>query len=841
MKRFICLLLLFFFMYPMSTVNAAKYETTQSEDDYKITYDISQFKIDGNNITIKGFSALSHIDNYGGQGGNMKTSIIAYIPETGKSKSYTADYDSRNSVDLYYLRCAYSNDKKDACNKDAQNFINNSIAQNTKIVEANTCSEIPEENTNFSGAHCAYHNLGFTITLSINQIIKDLGITKSSDVKFKIQTQVWYGKNLNQINQKTSKSKIDSVDLGVVLGDGVCTVGEVSCENDTPYTLVGSANNEKINRTIKISGLDKSFTITAQDAWVFKDNEKEHHYFNSTWRFTPGNSYKVLEIGPTREYVGNGSRMIDGKTYVTVKNVRRFKVEYGNVSAWAYSFWGVPTGKISLKLEPLPPTTCEKNEYCVGSNCKYDETKCPIHPSKLKKVTCTKKQEKKTCDSVKYGKTQCDTTVTNSNYYYRISAKEFNEKFGASLSSSEKEVKHVGDFYYFPVKFSANVSYFQNAKLVVGGSSDSDRFTNGKVVTSGLNFSYSYKYMVSSSWNYKDGFSSYKLNTSNNNTFVFSKMYITSEKKRKEVQILVFLGEGDQLYTRDKKGVFHLSYKYNLDSLKIIISNSAKRNALDSVDKDKKNKVTFDNSNDASSKTRNSSAGSFSCSSPSLSKSEWGAGKVRSSTCTYWIKKAFFSNRMNGNIIYRNSNSVSGYYVDPNNKDGSKSWYYIPTNLKTGDSFTFKVSNPNLSLINKIAFTYNATCSVKGKNVIHDNNKVKYRSIDTSNPFPKVEDKLNYSAYPKNWQQYVKDKGLNRIVSNSFNGISYQTNFFKNKTYIDSLKTKYGDYYSYNDMDINGNGTSAIIHKNEKNLFSKINGNHNRAGEYKESKDKVQS
>lgn len=838
MKRFICLLLLFFFVYPMSTVNAAKYETTPNKDDYQITYDITQFKIDGNNITIKGYSALSHIDNYGGQGGNMKTSIIAYI-QGGKSVKYDADYDNKTDFDLYYLRCEYNSEhtgnENDACNGSAKDSINNLIAQNKKVVEANTCSTVPDKNTSFWGAHCAYHNLGFKITLSINKIIEDLGITKESDVKFKIQTKVWYGKMLNQISKNDNeKHKTGSAELGVVLDDGVCTIGENPCKNDIPVTLPGFANNVKITRTIKISGLSKEFKITARNAYLFSDNEYRHSYLNPNCCFEPNHSYDVLDFGSTKDYLGNGSM-------AEVQNVRRFKLKYGNTVAWAYSFWGIPTGTISLKLEPLPPTTCEKNEYCVGSNCKYDETKCPIHPSKLKKVTCTKKQEKKTCDSVKYGKTQCDTTVTNSNYYYRISAKEFNEKFGASLSSSEKEVKRVGDFYYFPVKFSANVSYFQNAKLVVGGSSDSDRFTNGKVVTSGLNFSYSYKYTVSSSWNYKDGFSSYKLNTSNNNTFVFSKMYITSEKKRKEVQILVFLGEGDQLYTRDKKGVFHLSYKYNLNLLKKIISNSAKRNALDSVDKDKKNKVTFDNSNDASSKTRNSSAGSFSCSSPSLSKSEWGAGKVRSSTCTYWIKKAFFSNRMNGNIIYRNSNSVSGYYVDPNNKDGSKSWYYIPTNLKTGDSFTFKVSNPNLSLINKIAFTYNATCSVKGKNVIHDNNKVKYRSIDTSNPFPKVEDKLNYSAYPKNWQQYVKDKGLNRIVSNSFNGISYQTNFFKNKTYIDSLKTKYGDYYSYNDMDINGNGTSAIIHKNEKNLFSKINGNHNKAGEYKEEKDKVQS
>ena len=174
--------------------------------------------------------------------------------------------------------------------------------------------------------------------------------------------------------------------------------------------------------------------------------------------------------------------------------------------------------------------------------------------------------------------------------------------------------------------------------------------------------------------------------------------------------------------------------------------------------------------------------------------------------------------------------------IDPNNKDGVNSWYYIPANLKTGDTFEFIVKNTNLSLIKGVNFTYNATCSVKGKNEIHDSNKIKYRSIDTSNPFPKA---TKISDYPKNWQQYVNDKGLNRIISNSFSGISYQTNFFKNKSYIDGLKITYGDYYSYNDMDTNGNGTSAIIHK--ENLFSKINGNYNKAGEYKEEKDKVQS
>ena len=418
---------------------------------------------------------------------------------------------------------------------------------------------------------------------------------------------------------------------------------------------------------------------------------------------------------------------------------------------------------------------------------------------------------------------------SNSKYYLRISDSEFTKKFaGYTFSSSEEQIQHVGGYYYFPINVLANVSYSQTANLTING------FSNNQTVVSGLNFAYSYQYTVNSKWNY---IGEYKDNgeTTENHTFgVYStKIKKTGEVKTKPAKIIVFPNKGDLLYV--KNGSSFKDFKpYSVQVLKDIIAESVKLNGK-SIDATN-NTVTFDDSNDASKKRNTSDAGTFSCSSP-ISTDNWEAGDLRSSTCTYKIKKAFFSNQMNGNIIYRDSDSIAGYYVDPNNKDGVNSWYYIPANLKTGDTFNFYVNNTNLSLIKEVKFTYNATCSVKGKNEIHDSSKIKYRSIDTSNPFPKV---TKISDYPKNWQQYVNDnKGLNRIISNSFSGVSYQTNFFKNKTYIDSLKSTYGDYYSYNDMDTSGNGTSAIIHK--ENLFSKINGNHNKAGEYKEENDKVQS
>ena len=835
--------------------------------DYKISYDIIEFHVTGDEVQIKGWSALSHMDNYGGLGGNMVTKIIAYVGgEEVKSWSKSSKYKKYDtepwggdgvSYDLYHVRCEYSG-TDDACGYQRYKLINNAIENNQEKLKTNSCTkEGKVVGQHLYGSHCAYHNLGFKTSIKLNKIIKDLNITKSMEIKFAIQTQVWYGKYKNQIlTKKYNDARYpymqDSADIGIVIdkskhASSSCTVFGNPCTEGKlekkVVTLPGT--NQTFVRKITVRGMSEKVKFTANNAEKFSNNRTDIRSYNPG-HFVPNKDYEVLEIGKRANYSAHGCATVNGVLKCNqVNNLRKYKLKEGNSYSWAFGFWTKASGGISLKLDPISPpdepSICETNEFCVGSNCKYNNKNCPTKTKNLSTAKCKSKSiEGCTAETYKLNTDEeCSKKVVSSVYYFKVSDVEFKNKykFGSYvLSASVGNIDHRDGYYYFPVKILANVSYGQTAMLKIN---DGKGFSNNQTIVSGANFAYSYQYTVNSRWNYKK----YNLNinrvdgvTEGDNTIEKISLRIKKKGERttKSATIYISLSENDELFAKEGN-VYVSKGKYNMTFLRNALTKGAQSNGSSSIDMSA-NQVVFGDTNDASKKQNTSDAGTFSCSSP-ISTDNWGAGVSRSSTCTYKIKKAFFSNQMNGNIKYSDE-SVSGYYVDPNNKDGSKSWYYIPANLKTGDTFEFYVNNTNLSLIRGVKFTYNAICSVKGKNEIHDSNKIKYRSIDTSNSFPKA---TKISDYPKNWQQYVKDKGLNRIISNSFSGISYQTKSFKNKTYIDSLKSMYGDYYSYNDMDTNGNGTSAIIHKNEKNLFSKINGYHNKAGEYKEEKDKVQS
>ena len=831
-KKIFFILVVYLLLFPIHSVYAGSYcdsSTISNEErrrtDYKITYDITEFNVgtDGK-IKISGWSALDHMDNYGGRNGNMVTEIGVYIPGTQKKKYYEVTFT--NNIDFYPLRCSGGR-----CTANIRRDIINKIKNNRKILEGSTCIWSPSEyyslpSRSDGGSHCAYHNLGFNINLNIDEIVKDLGISTETSVKFTIRTTVYYGKKLSNVKTNNQK-KTDESDLGIIIKDSntVCKIYNRDCvENRTMSTTRRTTvYGIEYTQKLKISGLSDKVYFSTVGATRYSNN-----YSNiSNCFFTFNQNYNIQEIGDIKRYSHNAGRI----------STRRIKID----DSWAYMFWVKPSGGITLTLTPAPPdvpSSCPTADYCVGSNCKYDKNNCPIPTKSLNSATCPD-LDKRGCANASYKLSNCDKIVNNSDYYFRVSDADFKDKYKFGnyvLSASESRIQHMGGYYYFPITISAIVSYQQDGDLTIKD------FENNQTIVSGLNFAYSYQYTVSSKWNYKNYTLDINISgndkTSNNTIGVIEDVLIKKkgEKTTKKARIIISLKENDELYVNNGNSFVKYKDFYSMQALQDAVAKGAKENgkSIDATD----NKVTFDDSNDASdaSKKRNTSdAGTFSCSS-TISTDNWGAGVSRSSTCFYKIKKAFFSNQMNGNIIYRDSDSIAGYYVDPNNKDGVNSWYYIPANLKTGDTFEFIVKNTNLSLIKGVNFTYNATCSVKGKNEIHDSNKIKYRSIDTSNPFPKA---TKISDYPKNWQQYVNDKGLNRIISNSFSGISYQTNFFKNKSYIDGLKITYGDYYSYNDMDTNGNGTSAIIHK--ENLFSKINGNYNKAGEYKEEKDKVQS
>ena len=789
-------------LFPICIVNA-------DATDYKITYDITDFRVKKNGeISIEGWSALSHMDNFGGTNGNMVTKIIAYIPQKNKTwgqvvhKSYPVTFT--NNIDFYSLRCS-----KGGCGSH-HSEINKRIGNSTKILEDGTCIHNPGAHYSGTGdgSHCAYNNLGFKVTLNIDDIVKDLKITSTTNVKFAIYTRVYYGKKLSKIVKSGSKQtsyKSDSSDLGIIVNGSntVCRIYGKKCVEgeERKASRKTSVYNIEYEQTVKVSGLSNYVYFSTLHAKRYNSNSGSA----GDGEFTPNRNYKIQDIGNLMPYYNEAY-------------TRRIKI--GN--HWAYMFWVKPSGGIILTLTPAPEDKPPCG-YCVGSGCQYDKDGCPIKPNNLEPVSCSEVTQN-SCSNMNYNDKSCSSSIVSDGYYYRISASDFSKKFsGYELSSSNSNVIVKDGYYYFPVTFAANVTYKQSGNLIIND------FQNNQVVSSGRSFPYSFQYNVSSSWDYRGN---YDIKTGVNNTFK-SVSFSLKEKntnKGRTVDLVVFLGNGDVVYKKDGNN-FASPKIYTLDLLKDIVSESVKKRAKNPDIS--KNTVIFGDSNDISKEFNVSDAGNFNCTEGdnSVSVDNWIAGRTRNLICNYKIKKAFFNNNGDGNVLYSDSDTVTNYQVDSNNPNGEKSLYYVPVNLKTGEQFHFKVNALELSLIDGFNVEYNAVCNVVGKNEIH--NKIKYRSIDTSNPFP------DSSKISKNWEQYIKDYGLNRITLNSFSAISYQTNIFRNRSAINNLKNVYGDYYSYGDMSNNGDGTSSVIHSDQLNLFSRVNGNHCTVGRYNSSCDRV--
>ena len=840
MRKKSIVFLIIFFTFLLVQVAEVKADGT----DYKISYDITKFNISNNSqgedvINIEGWSALSHMDNYGGTKGNMSTYIIAYVSNGNNSwnsggvkyKRYLASYNSASDYDLYPLRCEWS-DSHDACTGEAWKNVNSTLKNNQRVLATRTCSEDGYVGgTYYLGSHCAYRNLGFKISIKINDIIKNLKIQDSTKVKFAIQTVVWYGTKLSNVSKIHEKNhKQDSADIGIVLdgnkSSSGCSIYGHSCEEGGKYTsrVKYSDIDAKFDRKITISGLSDTVKFTAENAYEFADNDPNYRRFvrdesNNIIRFSPNTNYKILQIGPRQDYLMRAG---------TVKNVRRFQLKDVDGSvAWGYSFWTKSTGNFSLNLEPIPVYVPPCLDNCVGSNCKYDKKGCPIAPQNLESVSCVS-VKKSGCQSVSYGQEDgtCSKSISNSNYYYKISVADFEKKItGYTFASTNTKVIRSGNYYYVPIKLMANVTYTQVSSLNL-----SEDFINKQSVLAGRSFSFGYQYSISSSWNYRGN---YDINTSVNNTFgsVSLKLKKTGTNTIKNFKIFANLGNNDEVYVK-KGNTFKKYGSYNLNLYKQIISEKVKETAKNI--KETENIVLFDDTNDKSLKLNTSDAGTFKCGKYSLSSSQWEANTERTVKCNYKLKKAFFQNNGDGKVIYSNANSVLHYQVDSNNTDGQKSLYYIPVNLKTGDVFKFNIRNEDLSLVANFNIIHEGMCKVVTNNVIHSD-KLSYRAIDEKNPFPKV---TNVKKYPENWQQYIDNSsnGLNRVIEHSFDAVSYQTIFTKNK--LSKIKSDYGDYSSYDDIKLDGSGSSSVIRSD---LFTTINRTHCKAGKWNSSCDKVQS
>lgn len=802
--------------------------------DYKISYDVTEFSITKEEIIFKGFSFLDHMDNYGGR--NMQTYIAAYSGGwnsqwnninkcKGSDRCYVVEStpSSYRSYDLYFIRCIGG-----ACTEKNRAQRARNLKNGTEKYELNTCNHSGSASgVYYPDSHCAYHNVGFAVKFDFAKVKEKFS---NSTVHFRIITKV----------KSSSSTKIDSSDIGIIPNSCKSVFGK-SCntkKEDAKYSYnykvtskVESGGKtydvkEKRKMTVTLGGISDKVQFTADQAsGSYGSAQSGNNSYANNIRgrmFNYGATYTVTNV----EKFSSGWNNWKGDRTGTVAG-RLFYLEGINGDSgdkgWGWSAWVKSSGDLALKLKDEIDKTCNgcncedgQAVTCVGGNCHYDEETCKNDTTVKDLETNKDTATQNTCKNAENVVVNYDE-VLHDTYYYPVDKSVIDSTLGDNTAAtSNTGLQSSGGNYWVPIDLSVVVNIKQtfNVKL-------NEKFYEQmrKSVKSGQPFYFSVDYdtqlSVSGYSNRYDTSSNENSGTSQYNTYNNVLTFNVRDNKTgtiTERRVLISLKEGDTIYNE----VGGQSTSYGTGVYQDIVNKNASYSISDSNDKIT---VSFPDTNKPT--QINSGAGIFTTIDDLAQNSRIGK---------YKVNQGWLSNNGEGKIVY--GNKTSGYDVT----NGDVSMYYVSPTWKTGEDFKVKIYG-KFGIPGKTDFTYDATCHLNVINEIQDTKKLRYRSIDTSTPFPKGE-----SSYPENWKEYIDSNGLNRITGNSFSAIGYQTNFFKNKSAIDGLKTTYGDYYSYKDMSTDGSATSLVVRNRGINdLFSKINGNHCKGGLYDPSCDKVQN
>lgn len=837
---FFCLIL-----FPFSSVFAGNCLVdvtleSNAKYNYNITYEITEFKVTKNYVTFAGWAALNHMDNYGGK--NREAWIVAYSGEWSEvyredptnpgckrgKKCYSVDIsnDYRNKglgqdYNLYFMRCTDG-----ACgNKSGyERAVKNGKWELNSCLGGNGGTGLSE------GGHCVYKNIEFNTKLSWDTLKKNFD--NSDDVKFRIVVKVT-GKQ-----GRIMVPKIDSSDIGFY-PDACKNIFGESCRNSTGRETYSRSFDENIKsgdiektitvkKSITIGGMSNEVTFTATNAAVYckkgkrcsyryalnrgmapKNDDAEFERTNNC--FTFGETFTVddkMNVGIYRNYKSTNAPVRD--TF----HGRLIKIS-GAESGWAWTSWVKSSGSLTLNFkEEIEEKCVDIAQYCIGSGCgQYDSKTCSYsntpEPVNLVKPDCNGDTHS-SCDSWQKNLT-CGKTI-DSTYYYKISVEEFKSKTnGKTIEiNSSKDVRLTNEggtkYYYFLITFSANVNYTQNINLQLQG------FSNGSTVKAGRSVNFAYNYLNQISWNFAG---TYSENTSENNTYKNTINVSFDSGSSSNVlpidTILVSLKPGeDYLYADAKPNSQKILYNVNFyyQFARGLASNNLQ-------DLDSNNAVGFRDSNDAKKSDFTQNYGTFK--NGTVDKNNWLENDLRIFRFIYQINQAYFKANGSGEVKYSALDLGEKEYV----KGDVGSKYYVPINA-SGNSFPFvSVNFDNLSLIDGATLSYNAQCSVNINNAI---NKIRYRSIDVTVPFPN-------NNIPKNWKEYSQfDSSFSRLKNQN---ISYETLFLKNR--FSDLKSTLGDYSKYDDMTNDGN--SKFITEDK---FSTRQGKHCKSGEYSVNCDKAQ-
>lgn len=641
-----------------------------------------------------------------------------------------------------------------------------------------------------------------------------------------------------------------------------------------------------VNGLVSTSSSSNNKSVYIQHNQNFKVNTASRSGYtfgrsNSAFTFYKGDGSYTARLYAVKACICNKEQR-NGRNYICAGNSTD-SVKCKNSTYKTYfvpAVWSLPTGgfvlKASWEKEEVPDYECIK---CESNKCRLTTDTC--QSISKEKATCDVEETNAICKEFNYnvspsGENKCSKTISSSIdenkfeekgpyvYYYAIEKNNLD----SILKDSNDEAKNAAlngatnfrlkldngnfrvfegtfdgkSYYYIPVKLHAIVNYSQNASLKFykrdagdAGEKFEYDWVNEKpliIVNSGRFFNFSFSTKVKSKWT-----SANYVGAQNNNINWYSNTISVYYRYKKS---------GDSNYTISSKPIqlqFDLTENSNVwynSQLNYDSVNKSVKNANAGVDKrivgivnaykhlaqnyNHFRKSSFDFGIDVSFFDSNeyvrdvdvydSNPGIVTCNSTS------GSDEL-TKECFYEISDAYV-NPTNGNVYYRKD---SDSYRKMSNIG---SLYYVPYTMKSGEIFKFKININNLSLIKGIVNKYDeVTCEVGV-----EKEKLKYRTIDAENPFPKLNG--DYTKLPTNWQKYYNTVGnLTRLTTDAYKFVSYRTKMFDSdsKKVFDQLNSTYGGYGSDTDMDRDsvGSGNSAVINNS---LFDIINGTHCGSGYY---------
>ena len=189
----------------------------------------------------------------------------------------------------------------------------------------------------------------------------------------------------------------------------------------------------------------------------------------------------------------------------------------------------------------------------------------------------------------------------------------------------------------------------------------------------------------------------------------------------------------------------------------------------------------------------------------------------------FYIYRTYPLDQYKWNIRSKDGVSVSTLKVQVDADNTKQIDFIIDTSTNSDNSCYFNVKND--------AFEYPPD-SDGGNGGGNGDASLKfiYRSIDESDPFPKIS---SYLDYPQNWKDYYLSVGSLDRIENSFSmDIDYQTRLLTRE-----LIRELNDYdktYTYDDVDASGNVSSIVNGE----FFEIYNAKHSKKGYYDEGSDK---